>query len=87
MTDYKWKGTPEAISNVIYQNDGKTLKNGLQVIGPRTLDGISYVNIRTNQTLTAPEGVTDTGPELSDVIVGVWYDPSSIVDVTNKATS
>ncbi|KXV58004.1 hypothetical protein AD947_07390 [Acetobacter tropicalis] len=75
MTDYKWKGTPEAIANLLYQGDGKTLKAGVQVIGPRILDGVAYVNIRTNDALTLPSGVSETGPELSDAVVGVWYDP------------
>lgn len=73
MTDYKMKGPEKSISSTIYQEDGKGLKDGLEVIGPRVLDGIAYVNIRTDLTLTFPEDVAETGPELSSVILGDWF--------------
>jgi hypothetical protein len=79
---YKWKGQPEMIGALIYQEDGKTLKSGLEVIGPRTLDGVSYVNIRTDQPLTLPDGAAETGPELSDAVVGIWYEPPT--DITQE---
>lgn len=79
---YKWKGQPDTISDLIYQEDGKTLKSGLEVIGPRTLDGVSYVNIRTDQSLTLPDGAAETGSELSDAVVGIWYEPPT--DITQE---
>lgn len=76
MTDYKVKGTQEVISDLIYSDETtSTLKPSLQVIGPRVLDGIAYVNIRTDEDLDiSGAGISQTGPELSDAVVGVWYD-------------
>ena len=87
MTDYKLKGTQEVISGLIYSDETtSTLKPSLQVIGPRVLDGIAYVNIRTDEDLDiSGTGISQTGPELSDAVVGVWYDPS-VIDVTNTGT-
>lgn len=79
MTDYLWHGDPTAIANATTttqtSDDGATSsvpKDGLNIIGPRILDGIAYVNVRTDQELTIPEGISVTGPELSVAVIGIW---------------
>lgn len=72
MTDYLWNGPEAAVASAIYEADGKTLKSGYSVIGPRTLDGISYVNLRTDATLTLPTGLSVTGKQLSEALIGTW---------------
>lgn len=72
MTDYLWNGPEATVASAIYEADGKTLKSGYSVIGPRTLDGISYVNLRTDATLTLPTGLSETGEQLSIALIGTW---------------
>lgn len=72
MTDYLWNGPEATVASAIYEADGKTLKSGYSVIGPRTLDGISYVNLRTDATLTLPAGLSETGEQLSIALIGTW---------------
>lgn len=72
MTDYLWNGPEATVASAIYESDGKTLKSGYSVIGPRTLDGISYVNLRTDATLTLPAGLIVTGEQLSEALIGTW---------------
>lgn len=82
MTDYTLHGAPSDIDALIYtgqtdENGVDILRTGLQVIGPRELDGVSYVNVRTGSTLAVPEDVSETGPQLSAALVGVWSDATS----------
>lgn len=72
MTDYLWNGPEATVASAIYEADGKTLKSDYSVIGPRTLDGISYVNLRTDATLTLPAGLSVTGKQLSEALIGTW---------------
>lgn len=75
MTDYLWNGPVNVILSAIYEEDGKTLKSGISgVIGPRTLDGKSYVNVRATVDLETPEGASVTGSQLSAAIIGTWFD-------------
>ncbi len=80
MTDYLWHGDPSTLSGALFdpvtdpdtQEVTQQPKAGLAIIGPIVLDGIAYVNVRTDQALTPPAGVTVTGPELSRAVLGDW---------------
>lgn len=69
MTDYKFHGPESIVKDAL---DGQ--KN---VLGPRTLDGVSYANVRSEEAITIPEGCEQTGPELSSAILGDWFDLQS----------
>lgn len=84
MTDYLWKGPEVTIAAAIYEADGKTLKTGYAVIGPRTLDGISYINLRTDAVLTPPAGISETGDQLSAALIGTWA-PAEVTPVETDA--
>lgn len=73
--DYKLNGPADAVAALVFLKDGKTPRKGFQVIGPRTLDGLSYVNVRTDNNLTVPKGIQATSPELSSALIGDWYEP------------
>lgn len=66
MTDYKFHGPESAVKDAL---DGQK-----SVLGPRTLDGVSYANVRSDEAITLPEGCEWTGPELSSAILGDWFD-------------
>lgn len=66
--DYRFYGPPASVANAIGSEDH---------LGPATLDGISYVNVRTDKPFTVPDDCKETGPELSAAILGVWYDPTA----------
>lgn len=86
MTDYLWSGPEAVVASVIYEADGKTLKSGYSVIGPRTLDGISYVNLRTDATLTLPAGLSETGEQLSTALIGTWA-PATVTTTDTTVAS
>lgn len=85
MTDYLWSGPEATVASAIYEADGKTLKSGYSVIGPRTLDGVSYVNLRTDATLTLPAGLSETGEQLSIALIGTWA-PATVEATTIAST-
>ncbi|HWL80114.1 MAG TPA: hypothetical protein VNR89_04115 [Roseomonas sp.] len=62
--DNLWNGPLETVAAAI---EGQP-----NVLGPRDLDGVAYVNVRTDAALPIPAGLKRTGPELSAVILGVW---------------
>jgi hypothetical protein len=80
MTDYLWHGDPAAIAGAVFDSATDPVthlaiqqpKPGLSLIGPRVLDGVAWVSIRTDATLTPPSGVTASGPETSLAILGTW---------------
>jgi hypothetical protein len=64
MIDHHWHGSPEAVAAAVL---------GLpDIIGPRTLDGIAYVCVRADAALGMPAGLSETGLELSSLVLGVW---------------
>lgn len=87
MTDYLWNGPEATVASAIYEADGKTLKSGYSVIGPRTLDGISYVNLRTDATLTLPAGLSVTGKQLSEALIGTWAPATTDATVTSDTSA
>lgn len=66
--DYRFYGPPASVSNAIGSEEH---------LGPVTLDGISYTNVRTDEPFTVPDDCKETGPELSAAILGVWYEPTA----------
>lgn len=71
MTDYVFHGEPQEVAKSLEATAGNS---DYSVLGPRTLDGVAYASVRTDSAFTIPSGATVTGPELSAVILGVWYD-------------
>lgn len=91
MTDYLLNGDPAIIARATTttktNEDGEISsapKAGMNIIGPRILDGIAYVNVRTEQSFTIPAGVSVTGPELSAAVIGIWSDPIPVPTETNS---
>lgn len=80
MTDYLFHGDPDLIGTTVFDSatdpdtQAVTLqaKSGFNIIGPITLDGIGYANVRTDSVLTIPDGLTITTPQLSTAILGDW---------------
>jgi hypothetical protein len=64
MIEYLIHGAPKAVAAIV--------KEQANVIGPRIVDGVAYANIRTDDVLKLPVGVSVTGPELSTAMLGVW---------------
>lgn len=69
--DFRFNGKPEDIQGCLKDADGKALPD---VLGPRTLDGVAYTNVRTEAGFTIPSGCSTTGPELSAALLGDWFD-------------
>ena len=90
MTDYLWHGDAAAIAALTTtteidpdtQKSVSIPKQGISIIGPRILDGIAYVNVRTDLSLSIPEGVEITGTELSAAVIGVWSDSPDDINPT-----
>jgi len=80
MTDYLWNGPLPIITDAFYNNitDPVTLINtnvlvaGYSILGPVVVNGIAYVNVRTDYTLTIRPGLSVTSAILSSAIVGDW---------------
>jgi hypothetical protein len=64
MIDHRWHGKPEAVAAATAGHPN--------VIGPRTLDGVTYVCVRSESPLDSPPDLSETGPELSMTVLGVW---------------
>lgn len=64
MIDHRWHGSPEAVAAAAMGQPN--------IIGPRTLDGIAYVCVRADTALPLPAGLSETGQELSALVLGVW---------------
>jgi hypothetical protein len=64
MIDHRWHGSPEAVA--------AALPGQPNIIGPRTLDGIAYICVRADEPLAIPAGLSETGLELSALVLGVW---------------
>lgn len=72
--EYKVKGMPDDISSFV--SASKTA--GADITPVRTLDGVSYVFVRCTQALSPPTNLSLTGPELSDALVGIFYDAPGV---------
>lgn len=76
MIDQAWTG-PDAAMTAALAALGYPIAQGttpdprvLALVGPRSLDGTSYVLIRSTVALTLPTGLAVTGPQLSAAVVG-----------------
>lgn len=74
--DYKVKGAPADVSAFVSAAEA----SGADVTPVRTLDGISYVYIRSKNALNVPGNLLKTGAQLSDALVGVFYDTYPVSD-------
>lgn len=72
--DYVFHGDPDKVNDKL--NDIASDK-AYSILGPRTLDGVSYACVRTDSDFSIPEGCEVTGPELSAAILGSWFDISA----------
>jgi len=72
--DYQWDGTEDAVSAFLVDYVG-------EVLGPRVLDGRSYIAVRSVAEMVKPSNLRTTGPELSAAIVGVWMTPDPVETV------
>ncbi|MCH4024085.1 MAG: hypothetical protein LKH33_06830 [Acetobacter sp.] len=79
--EYKVKGTPDDISSFV--STSKTA--GADITPVRTLDGVSYVFVRCTQALSPSTNLSLTGPELSDALVGVFYDAPDVAAAGDTA--
>lgn len=71
MTDSVFHGPPDLVKSAA----DEALSKGDSALGPRTLDGVSYVNIRSKDGQgSIPEGCVQTGPQLSQALLGMWFD-------------
>jgi hypothetical protein len=64
MIDHHWHGSPEAVAAAVLGRPN--------IIGPRTLDGIAYVCVRADTAVPMPAGLSETGLELSALVLGIW---------------
>jgi hypothetical protein len=62
--DHRWHGPPAAIA-------AATLGRP-DLLGPRMLDGVAYVALRSTAPLPLPPSLARTGPQLSVALLGDW---------------
>jgi uncharacterized membrane protein len=94
MTDYLWNGSLADVNAAIYvsvvnpltQVATNQLVAGYSVIGPTVMDGVAYVNVRTDAVLTTPAGLSVIGVQLSRSVLGDWADVPVIPPTTIIAT-
>jgi len=74
--DSHWHGAPADVTAALtalgWTADGSGAPQYAGLLPTRTLDGITYVAVRATTALTLPAGLTETGPDLSAAVLGVW---------------
>lgn len=75
--DHLWFGAPPAVEAAIADHPNTVVT---------TLDGVAYVNVRSETPLETPPGLGVVGPELARVVTGYWLGdtPDLPVQVPNS---
>lgn len=74
--DYAFHGDPDKVNDKL--NDIASDK-AYSILGPRTLDGVSYACVRTGNSFSIPDGCEVTGPEISGALLGGWFDVGKLL--------
>lgn len=72
---YSWQGAPDDVTAAIATLSGIDPT----ILGPRTLDGVSYFRVRSVTPLTTPAGLTATGVQLAEAINGIWMRDDPVI--------
>lgn len=72
-SDFRWHG-PAADARAAYEEltANPVVAGVLPFDGPRILDGTGYLNARALGALERPAALSETGPQLSAALIGVW---------------